>query len=94
MQPVIAKQLEALGMTVNQTTTSAASWDQLDAIMADRSWDLLMWAQNTLPAGDPLWFMNHFFHADGGNNHAKFNSTSVDALLHTLSLQESVHTLR
>ena len=93
MLPVLAKQLETLGITVNQITTSATSWDELDKIMADRSWDILMWAQNTLPAGDPLWFMSHFFRSDGGNNHAKFNSSSVDALLDTLSLQED-HTKR
>ena len=73
---------------MNQTTTSGTSWDQHDAIMASGNWDLLMWAQNTLPAGDPLWFMSHFFRSNGGNNFGKFNSSSVDDLLHKLSLEE------
>ena len=88
MQPKVAEALEAVGVTVTQITTSADNWDELDGIMADRTWDMLMWAQNTLPAGDPLWFTSHFFRSDGGNNHAKYNSTAVDALIDALSLKE------
>merc|ERR1719199_224262 len=74
MQPVIAEQLTALGITVNSVTTSAESWDELDKIMADKDFDLLMWAQHTLPAGDPAWFLNAFFRTDGGNNQAGFSN--------------------
>ena len=38
-----------------------------------------------LPAGDPAWFLNSFFHTDGGNNHANFASTAVDTLLDSLA---------
>jgi peptide/nickel transport system substrate-binding protein len=93
MQPVIAQSLKALGITVNVTTTSGASWDQLDKIIADKDFDLLMWAQNTLPAGDPLWFLNSFFRTGGGSNHAGFASAKVDALLDALSVAEA-HTAR
>ena len=93
MQPVIKTQLEALGITVNSVTTSGSSWDQLDKIIADKDFDLLMWAQNTLPAGDPLWFLNTFFRSDGGSNHAGLSSTSVDSLLDALSVAEK-HSVR
>ena len=47
-----------------------------------------MWAQHTLPAGDPLFFLNGFFRSDGGNNHAGLNDSVVDSLLDTLSQTE------
>ena len=47
-----------------------------------------MWAQHTLPAGDPSWFLNAFFRSDGGNNHAGFESDKVDSLLDELSIKE------
>lgn len=47
-----------------------------------------MWAQNTLPAGDPLWFLNAFFRSDGGNNYANFMDSNVDAALDELSFAE------
>ena len=95
MQPVIASALTALGITVTSTTTD--NWGDHDAIMAARSWDLLMWAQNTLPAGDPKWFLNHFFNSGGsdnsgycgtgckGNNFANLVSTDVDTALDALA---------
>jgi peptide/nickel transport system substrate-binding protein len=89
MQPVIESALTALGITVTSITTSAANWDELDTITADRTFDLLMWAQNTLPAGDSLWFLNHFFRTGGGGNYANFASDSVDSLLDTLSSADS-----
>jgi len=91
--PKVAEQLEALGITVNQIVTSGKSWDELDAIMATRSWDMLFWAQNTLPAGDPLHFLSKFFRCDSAGNIAKYCSASTDALLDTLSLKDD-HTER
>eukprot|EP00403_Amphidinium_massartii_P019650 CAMPEP_0178431600 /NCGR_PEP_ID=MMETSP0689_2-20121128/31938_1 /TAXON_ID=160604 /ORGANISM="Amphidinium massartii, Strain CS-259" /LENGTH=535 /DNA_ID=CAMNT_0020053531 /DNA_START=60 /DNA_END=1667 /DNA_ORIENTATION=- len=84
VQPVIAQTLADLGFVVTQTLTSADSWDELDAIMASRDWDLLEWAQHTLPAGDPQWFLNAFFQSDGGNNHAGINSSVLDTQLDSL----------
>mmetsp|Transcript_84426 Transcript_84426/g.239346 ORF Transcript_84426/g.239346 Transcript_84426/m.239346 type:complete len:543 (-) Transcript_84426:538-2166(-) len=81
MLPVIKQQLTALGIVVNETVTSGDSWAQLDQIMADKTFDLLLWAQNTLPAGDPQWFLNAFFRSDGGSNHAGLNSYEIDRLL-------------
>jgi peptide/nickel transport system substrate-binding protein len=88
MQPVIADALTAVGITVESVVTSADSWDELDTIMADGDFDLLMWAQNTLPAGDPAWFLNAFFRSDGGSNYAGLDSADVDSLLDELSLAE------
>mmetsp|Transcript_13633 Transcript_13633/g.34234 ORF Transcript_13633/g.34234 Transcript_13633/m.34234 type:complete len:545 (+) Transcript_13633:96-1730(+) len=93
MQPVIKTALTGLGIAVNAIVTDGSSWDALDQIMADKDFDLLMWAQNTLPAGDPQWFLNAFFRSDGGNNHAGLNSSEVDRLLDELAHTES-HTER
>jgi peptide/nickel transport system substrate-binding protein len=92
MQPVIADSLEALGFEVNAIVTGM-DWGETATIMSDRSFDLLMWAQHTLPAGDPLWFLSSFFRSDGGNNHANLQSTDVDAMLDSLSNAE-VHSDR
>jgi len=89
MLPLIGQQLSAVGFDVNETVTSGASWDELDQIMADKDFDLLLWAQNTLPAGDPQWFLNAFFRSDGGSNHAGLNSSNIDALLDTLGHAEA-----
>jgi len=88
VQPTIAKAIESLGIKVTQVVTSADSWDELDAIIADKSFDLLMWAQHTLPAGDPQFFINHFFRSDGGGNHAGFADTDVDTVIDALSHAE------
>jgi peptide/nickel transport system substrate-binding protein len=84
MQPVIAQTLTNLGITVKSVLTDGSSWTQLDNIMASKDYDLLMWAQNTLPAGDPQWFLNAFFRSSGGNNHAGLNSSTVDTKLDAL----------
>ena len=88
MQPTIQMRLQALGIVVNTHVTSGSSWDELDAIMAAKDFDLLLWAQHTLPAGDPQWFLNSFFRSDGGNNHAGLNSSVIDGLLDDLGHTE------
>jgi len=87
MQPVIEDSLTALGMTVTSILTSQ-DWDETQAIIDDRSFDLLLWAQHTLPAGDPMWFLSAFFRTDGGSNHANLQSEAVDTMLNELSLAE------
>lgn len=88
VQPVIAKSLEALGITVTSIVTSQ-DWADTQKIINDRTFDLLLWAQHTLPAGDPGWFLNAFFRSDGGNNHANVKSATIDSHLDALSLAES-----
>jgi len=85
MQPVIHQTLTDLGFAVNSITTSGDSWDQLDEIIAQQNFNLMLWAQHTLPAGDPQWFLNAFFRSDGGNNHAGLNSSAIDGLLDDLA---------
>lgn len=87
MQPVIAKSLEDVGVTVN-TTMTGMDWDETSKIMSDRSFDLLLWAQHTLPAGDPHWFLHNFFHSESADNHANLRSTAVDGYLDALSAAE------
>jgi peptide/nickel transport system substrate-binding protein len=95
MHPLVGEALESLGITVQMTLTSGDGWAELDAIMGmcenpcERTFDLLMWAQHTLPAGDPAWFLNHFFRSDGGGNHAGLNSSEVDTLIDALSTAET-----
>ena len=87
MQPVIAEALEDLGIIVTQTITTE-EWPTTQKILDDRSFDLMLWAQHTLPAGDPFWFLSTFFRSDGGSNHANLLSSNVDSLLDTLSTEE------
>ena len=87
MQPVIAKTLEALGIAVNSVVTGD-DWSETQQVIDDRSFDLLLWAQHTLPAGDPLWFLSTFFRSDGGSNHANLASPTVDSQLDILSVVE------
>ena len=92
MQPSIEADLEAVG--INVTSLNVDLWSSpYDAILSDGSWDLLMWAQNTLPAGDPAWFLNAFFRSDGGNNFAGLNSATVDSEIDDLELLAD-HTAR
>lgn len=48
---------------------------------ASGDFDLLLWAQHTLPAGDPGFFLNAFFRSGAGNNYAGLSSTDVDRAL-------------
>jgi peptide/nickel transport system substrate-binding protein len=88
MQPVIEATLTRnLGMTVKSILTGD-DWDETQTIVDERSFDLLFWAQHTLPAGDPLWFLSSFFRSESDNNHANFQSDTVDFLLDQLSVTE------
>mmetsp|Transcript_23945 Transcript_23945/g.77060 ORF Transcript_23945/g.77060 Transcript_23945/m.77060 type:complete len:584 (+) Transcript_23945:52-1803(+) len=89
MQPVIAEALSRLGIVVTSVLTGD-DWAETQQIIDDGAFDLLMWAQHTLPAGDPGWFLNTFFRTDGGNNHAAYSDADVDALLDALSVAETI----
>lgn len=86
-QTVIAEALTTLGITVT-TVVTGQEWSETQQIIDERSFDLLMWAQHTLPAGDPLWFLTTFFRSDGSNNHANINSTTIDLYVDMLSRSE------
>lgn len=87
LQPVIADALSDLGMNVT-TTLTGQDWSETSTIINERTFDLLLWAQHTLPAGDPNWFLSAFFRSDGGNNHANLSSEKVDGVLDLLSEAE------
>lgn len=89
MQPAIKAQFEALGIPVTTKITSGSSWDELDGITANKDFDMLFWAQHTLPAGDPQWFINAFFRKGAGNNFAGLASDAIDAKIDALSLAAS-----
>lgn len=86
IQPAVKTMFEALGITVITKITDAASWNELDTITANKDFDMLFWAQHTLPAGDPQWFVNAFFRTGAGNNFAGLASTAVDQKIDALSL--------
>lgn len=92
MQPIIAEAMEDLGIEVESILTGD-DWSETSQIISDRSFEMLMWAQHTLPAGDPFWFLHSFFASDGGNNHANFASDDVDSLLSQLG-EEDDHSNR
>jgi peptide/nickel transport system substrate-binding protein len=94
MLPVVASEFEALGLTVTQTATPGSSWEELDAITESDDYDMLLWAQHTLPAGDPQFFMNMFFRKmnqdkANTNNHALVDSPEIEALIDALSHAEA-----
>jgi peptide/nickel transport system substrate-binding protein len=88
IQPVIKTTLEALGITVNTVVTSGSSWDEHDAIMKAKDFDLLLWAQHTLPAGDPQMFMNMFFRSNVSKNFAGLDSSNIDGKMDALALAD------
>mmetsp|Transcript_10884 Transcript_10884/g.36006 ORF Transcript_10884/g.36006 Transcript_10884/m.36006 type:complete len:985 (+) Transcript_10884:80-3034(+) len=60
------------------------------------TFDILLWAQNTLPANDPHWFLDTFFRTQeppvagnwGQKNFAAYSSSKIDAALDTLATAE------
>lgn len=84
MLPVVAEALEAVGIDASTKVTGDA-WEETTDIIEGRDFELLLWAQHTLPAGDPLYFLSSFFRSDGGSNHAGLKSDAVDGKLDALS---------
>ena len=91
LQPLIAQSLTDLGITVTSVVTSGESWKELDTLMAAGEYDLLMWAQHTLPAGDPGSFLNGFFRTNSSSNYAHWSSSSVDSMLDALNAITDKH---
>lgn len=97
MRPLIQASLESLGITV--TGGDVCFWDGTDAsaaILADYDYDLLLWAQQPLPSGDPQWFLNAFFRGNpmDSRNYAGINSTTIDSLLDALAIAETADNAR
>ena len=66
MQPVMEGSLTALGIEVT-TTFTGDELSENHAILDGTTFDLMLWAQYILPAGDPLWFLSAFFRSDRGS---------------------------
>ncbi|WZN60857.1 nickel-binding protein NikA [Chloropicon roscoffensis] len=70
---VIEETLRSLGIKVNVKVTGD-DWDETQKIIDDGDFDILLWAQHSLPAGDPLWFLNAFFGSGNAKNMGCYNS--------------------
>ena len=65
MQPVMEGSLTALGIKVT-TTFIGDKCSETQAILDGRTFNLMLWAQYILPAGDLLWVLSAFSAATGG----------------------------
>ena len=75
-QPVLLAEFRKLGIEVETRVV-----DNPNAIARDGAFDMLLWAQHTAPAGDPAFFPNLFLRTGAPNNHARWSSPRLDALL-------------
>ena len=89
MAPIIKEQLAGLGVQVTLRVDDGGEY------MEGQGFDLLLWAQHTLPAGDPNWFLNTFFKthpivtgAWNAQNFAQFSSSGIDGALAALGVAE------
>ena len=90
MAPLIKEQLEAVGANVTVRVDDSGNY------MEGAGFDLLLWAQNTLPAGDPNWFLETFFYSQAApilgswtaQNFASYNSANIDGALDALRSAE------
>ncbi len=76
MQPVLRAEFAKLGIEV-ETRVS----DNAQAAAREGNFDLMLWAQHTAPAGDPAFFPSVFLRSGAANNHARFASPALDAVL-------------
>ena len=99
MQPEIAANLEALGITVNVICSGTSpgvydddDWAETVSRLAAEppDFDIIIWSQNVLPTGDPVHFLNGFFHSAGPNidKTGGWSSAAVDAKLDALNVAE------
>jgi peptide/nickel transport system substrate-binding protein len=93
LQEEMVKQLGAVGIEVDASVKGGTDWNELGDKINTRDFDLLFWAQHTLPSGDPQGFLNMFFKTDeppvdgkySGNNFGGLKSAKVDGLIDELS---------
>lgn len=87
--PIIQSQLNALGVEVTLRINDDGDFT------AGPGFDLLLWAQHTLPAGDPNWFLETFFRSGRvlpgawiAQNFARVSSDELDSALDELATAE------
>ena len=93
MAPLIKASYIALGIVATIRVNDDGNF--MDGDGAGSGFDLLLWAQHTLPAGDPYWFLNTFFRSSppilgnwGQKNFAQINSTTIDAALDAITTSD------
>ena len=90
MAPLIQASYIALGIEATTRVNDDGNFMEGDG--ENSGFDILLWAQHTLPAGDPKWFLDTFFRSAapimgnwGQKNFAQIHSTTIDAALDTLA---------
>ena len=96
MAPLIKASYEALGIKattrVNDDGNFILGSPDPDGSTAASGFDMLLWAQHTLPAGDPKWFLDTFFRSGapaqgnwGQKNFANVNDVAIDTALDAIT---------
>lgn len=99
MAPLIQENFIALGIEATIRVNDDGNFMDgalgSDGTDGASGFDLLLWAQHTLPAGDPYWFLNTFFRSSppmlgtwGQQNFAQINSTTIDAALDAITTSD------
>lgn len=94
--PLIQESYKALGIKattrVNDVGNFVEGSPDSDGSTANSGFDMLLWAQHTLPAGDPKWFLDTFFRSGapakgnwGQKNFANVDDDAIDAALDTIT---------
>lgn len=89
MAPLIKSHLETLGVSVTLTINDNGDFH------SGTGYDMLLWAQNTLPAGDPNFFLETFFRTGpvklgnwAAHNFGQLSSATIDGALDALATAE------
>ena len=96
MAPLIKASYDALGINatirVNDDGNFVEGSPDPNGSTAASGFDMLLWAQHTLPAGDPKWFLDTFFRSGapaqgnwGQKNFANVNDAAIDTALDTIT---------
>ena len=87
MAPMIRDAYKALGIDATITQNDVGNYMD-DVGGKPGGFDVLLWAQHTLPAGDPKWFLDTFFRSAapvygnwGQKNFAQIHSATIDTAL-------------
>ena len=93
MAPIIKDQLAGLGVlaTVREDNDGKYMVEPGCSVKCSQGFDLLLWAQNTLPSGDPNMFLQQFFKTQDvlygewdSQNFAQLSSSEIDQALAVL----------
>ena len=80
MQPVIKAMLAKVGINCETHISTAVS-----ELAKSGDFDILLYAQNTAPSGDPGFFLNQTFRSQASNNYSRYSSAKLDTVLDELS---------